>query len=202
MLLLPVEALPEGEKWPYEPKHDGYWAVAFKSNGRVHLRSRNDNDFTTKYPAITAALAGLPDETVVDGELIAFDQSGRPSFNALQNHASSTPVVHYLFDVLILAGQNVMGEPLSARRKLLQRRTKRLDSVYEPGLRSGAWLKMPINRGQEFVIGGYTPSPKNFDALSFGYYDGDRLLYVSQDQERLHASLAGTGLQADDEPGD
>jgi ATP-dependent DNA ligase len=57
---------------------------------------------------------------------------------------------------------------------------KHRDSVYEPGLRSGAWLKMRINQGQEFVIAGYTPSPKNFDALVIGYYDGARLLYVAR----------------------
>src|SRR5580765_7374282 len=49
---------------------------------------------------------------------------------------------------------------------------KRRDSKYEPGLRSGAWQKMRINHGQKFVIAGYTPSPKNFDALVIGYYDG------------------------------
>jgi bifunctional non-homologous end joining protein LigD len=57
---------------------------------------------------------------------------------------------------------------------------KRLDSRYEPGQRSGAWQKMPVNRSQEFVIGGYTPSARNFDALIFGYYDGDRLLYAGR----------------------
>jgi hypothetical protein len=57
---------------------------------------------------------------------------------------------------------------------------KRRDSKYEPGLRSGAWQKMRVNAGQELVIGGYTPSPKNFDALVIGYYDGDRLIYVAR----------------------
>src|SRR6202043_3781781 len=57
---------------------------------------------------------------------------------------------------------------------------KRRDSSYEPGLRSGAWQKMRVNRGQEFVIAGYTPSPKNFDALVIGYYDGDKLLYAAR----------------------
>jgi bifunctional non-homologous end joining protein LigD len=57
---------------------------------------------------------------------------------------------------------------------------KRKDSQYESGLRSGAWLKMRVNAGQEFVIGGYTPGPKNFDALIFGYYDGARLIYVAR----------------------
>jgi bifunctional non-homologous end joining protein LigD len=54
---------------------------------------------------------------------------------------------------------------------------KRRDSRYEPGLRSGAWMKMRINQGQEFVIGGYTLGTKTFDALIIGYYEGDRLIY-------------------------
>ena len=57
---------------------------------------------------------------------------------------------------------------------------KRNDSKYEPGLRSGAWQKMRINWGQEFVIAGYTPSPKNFDALVIGYYDGSKLMYAAR----------------------
>ncbi len=57
---------------------------------------------------------------------------------------------------------------------------KRKDSQYESGLRSGAWLKMRVNRGQEFVIGGYTPGPKNCDALIFGYYDGAKLIYLAR----------------------
>ena len=55
---------------------------------------------------------------------------------------------------------------------------KRKDSRYEPGLRSGAWRKMRVNKGQEFVIGGYTIG-NPFDALVFGYYEGKRLVYVS-----------------------
>jgi ATP-dependent DNA ligase len=54
---------------------------------------------------------------------------------------------------------------------------KRRDSHYEPGLRSGAWQKMCVKQGQEFVIGGYTVGGKTFDALVFGYYEGDRLIY-------------------------
>ena len=57
---------------------------------------------------------------------------------------------------------------------------KRRDSRYEPGQRSGAWQKMRVNQGQEFVIAGYTVAAKNFDALVFGYYDGAKLMYAGQ----------------------
>jgi ATP-dependent DNA ligase len=57
---------------------------------------------------------------------------------------------------------------------------KRRDSRHEPGLRSGAWQKMLVNQGQEFVIGGYTVGSKRFDALVFGYYEGDKLIYAAR----------------------
>ena len=56
---------------------------------------------------------------------------------------------------------------------------KRRDSRYEPGQRSGAWQKMRVNQGQEFMIAGYTPSARSFDALIFGCYEGDQLTYVA-----------------------
>jgi len=57
---------------------------------------------------------------------------------------------------------------------------KRKDSLYQPGKRSGAWIKYRVNRGQEFVIGGYFPGPHGFDSLIVGYYDGDDLMYVAR----------------------
>jgi bifunctional non-homologous end joining protein LigD len=216
VLLLRTDSLPQGANWQYEIKLDGYRAIAFKSGGRVLLRSRNDKDFTSRYPAIAIALRAMPDETVVDGEIVALDPSGRPSFNALQNYGSgATRIFYYVFDVLILAGQDIMLEPLSRRREMLQTSVlslldepiresptldvslphlirsvkaqglegivaKRLDSRYEPGLRSGIWQKMRVNQGQEFVIGGYTPSPRNFDALVIGYYEGKKLIYTAR----------------------
>ena len=225
MLLLRTDSLPAGEQWLYELKLDGYRAIAWKRNGPpsrdarrptsdVCLRSRNDNDFSGRYPEVVKALAKLPDNTVIDGEIVAFDEEGRPSFNALQN-IGSAPVVYYVFDVMVLRGQNVMREPLHKRRALLEKHVlpklpepvryaapldadlptlihsvkahgfeglvaKRRTSVYEPGLRSGAWMKMRVNRGQEFVIGGYTRGTKTFDALVFGYYEGNKLVYVAR----------------------
>jgi bifunctional non-homologous end joining protein LigD len=116
--------LPEGTQGLYELKLDGYRAIAFKSGGRVHLRSRNDKDFTARYPAIASALSTLPDDTVIDGEVVALDPTGKPSFNLLQNFGQRdvTPkasLVYYVFDVLTIAGRDVMNEPLSMRLDLL-----------------------------------------------------------------------------------
>ena len=217
MRLLRADALPdEGDRWEYQLKLDGYRAVAFKTGGKVHLRSRNDHDFSLRYPGVVKGLAKLPDETVIDGEVVALDDDGRPSFTILQNQGSSkASVLYFGFDVMVLAGRDVRREPLALRRALMEKRilpklgepvryaaplqaslpvliesvkaqgleglvAKRLDSRYEAGLRSGAWQKMRVNRGQEFVIGGYTVGSKTFDALVFGYYEGDRLVYVAR----------------------
>ena len=94
MLLLRTDSLPSGDQWLYELKLDGYRAIAFKRSGVVQLRSRNDNDFSSRYPTVVKALAKLPDNTVIDGEVVAFDSGGRPSFTALQNFGSApAPVV-------------------------------------------------------------------------------------------------------------
>ena len=92
--------------------------MAIKSAGQVRLRSRNDKDFTKRYPGVAAALRGLPDETVIDGEIVALDASGKPVFSLLQN--GITDVHFYAFDVLVLSGKDVTGEPLVKRRELLE----------------------------------------------------------------------------------
>jgi bifunctional non-homologous end joining protein LigD len=131
MLLLPARTLPEGANWAYELKLDGYRALAVKTNGQVHLRSRNNKDFNARYPSIAKAAAPLPDETVIDGKVAALDESRRPSFNTLRNHGSvKVPIFYYLFDVLILASRDVMSEPFSTRRDLL--RSHILPKLSEP----------------------------------------------------------------------
>ena len=135
--------------------------------------------------------------------------------------SAAAHVVYYVFDVLVLSGQDVSREPLQKRRELLEKKVlpklpepvrysapldaelpvliesvkahgfeglvaKRRNSPYEPGLRSGAWMKMRVNRGQEFVIGGYTRGTRTFDALIFGYYEGNRLIYVARTRNGSH----------------
>ena len=86
MLLLRTDALPnDRERWQYELKVDGYRAIAFKTGGKLHLRSRNNNDFGRRYTGVLKGLAKLPDETVIDGEIVAFDETGRRSFDALRD---------------------------------------------------------------------------------------------------------------------
>src|SRR5271169_4729228 len=122
MLLLRTEKLPEGPPWVHELKLDGYRALAIKTGGKVHLRSRNDNDFNIRYPGVVKALATMPDDTVIDGEVVALDADGRPSFNTLQNYGSSGVQLHFfIFDVLVLKGKDVMGEPLVKRRELIEK---------------------------------------------------------------------------------
>jgi ATP-dependent DNA ligase len=129
--------------------------------------------------------------------VVALDPGGKPSFNLLQNYGSAgSPLHFFIFDLLVLKGKDVMAEPIryspvldaslgdliqSVKSQRLEGLVaKRHDSKYEPGERSGAWQKMRINQGQELVIAGYTPSPKNFDALVIGYYEDDKLMYAAR----------------------
>jgi bifunctional non-homologous end joining protein LigD len=121
MLLLKTPTLPEDAQWIYELKLGGFRAIAFRTDGKVHLRSRNDKDFSQRYPAVVRALVRAlqqrPDETVIDGEIVALDESGKPSFNVLQNYGSSpAPVFYYVFDVMAVCGIDVIFEPLVKRR--------------------------------------------------------------------------------------
>jgi bifunctional non-homologous end joining protein LigD len=78
MLLLRKETLPVSESWLYELKLDGFRAIAYQTGGTVHLRSLNDKDFNTKYSAIAKALAPMPDETVIGGEIVVLDRVDGP----------------------------------------------------------------------------------------------------------------------------
>jgi DNA ligase D-like protein (predicted ligase) len=142
MLLLQKRTLPEGPVWRYELKHDGYRAIAFRSDGKLFLRSRNNRDFADRFREILAGLAKLPKETVIDGEVVALDESGRPSFNALQDSASGArELVYYVYDLMVLAGKDVTAEPFERRRELLEKKT--LPKLKEP-VRYSSTLKASL----------------------------------------------------------
>ena len=210
----PVSTLPDSSKWVYEIKLDGYRAIAVKADYRVRLFSRRQKSFNQQYSYLVEALADLPNGTVIDGEIVALDDSARPQFNLLQNYRSEAHRIRYfVFDLLCYENRDTTSVPLVERRTLLRKLkfqspkiqlldyletsaanmvaaakqqglegviAKRKDSLYQPGRRTGAWVKYRINRGQEFVIGGYFPGPHGFDSIIVGYYEGKNLMYVAR----------------------
>lgn len=121
MECLPVNELPESHDWVYELKLDGFRGQAIRDKNGVHLLSRNGKDFSKKFPQVFAALAeALPLGTAVDGELVAFDESGQPSFSAIQNADADTNVMFFAFDVLVNHWRDVKNLALDERLSLLQ----------------------------------------------------------------------------------
>lgn len=125
---LAATRVPVGPLWTYELKLDGFRAEAIKQDRRVTLYSRRKKELG--FPDVAAALKGLPDGTVIDGELVALDLEGRPSFNLLQNYRSaSAHIVYFAFDILAHEGRDLTHLPLSDRRSLLRRTVQPNESV-------------------------------------------------------------------------
>lgn len=216
----------------YEVKFDGYRALLIKNSERVQLRSRNNKDLTHVYPSIEVAGHRVKAQSaMIDGEVVAVDAHGRPSFQALQ-HRGAHPrhaIVFYAFDLLYLNGEDQQARPLRERRKLLvevvrdsglllsdpldgtaSRVTeavrslglegviaKKWSSPYRSGQRNGTWVKLKLDKQQEFVIGGYRPGPNGVDALLVGYHEGRQLRFAGKVRagltphlrRELHAAL-------------
>jgi bifunctional non-homologous end joining protein LigD len=122
MLATLADALPAGDDWTYEIKWDGYRALGYVRNGEAKLLSRRDNDLTQRFLPIAKALekATRSPTCVVDGEVCALDDHGRPSFSAMQQGKASTPLIYAVFDVLEIDGAPVVDLPLEERRERLQ----------------------------------------------------------------------------------
>jgi bifunctional non-homologous end joining protein LigD len=118
-----VDTLPAGGDWLYEAKFDGYRAMVIKDGASVRILSRKGNDLTGDYPHVQSAVSALPaSRAVIDGEIVAFDQEGRPSFQQLQHRtARGTAIRFFAFDLLHLNGSDLSDVPLEDRRKKLER---------------------------------------------------------------------------------
>jgi bifunctional non-homologous end joining protein LigD len=239
-MLARLSKMPKNEDhYGFEIKWDGVRALAYLARGTITLESRTGRDITFQFPE-AAGLSGPLGrrQVVLDGELVAFDEAGRPSFQQLQGriHLGSEalvrermrtiPVTYMLFDVLHLSGRSTRELPYEERRAVLEGLdldgpswqtpgyhagegsallavsrekglegviAKRLGSVYEPGSRGGAWLKVKNVRSQEVVIGGWLPGKRRrsgtIGALLVGYYEDGDLRF---------AGKVGTGFGEED----
>src|SRR4051794_9991817 len=124
---------PDEDAWGYEVKWDGIRAVMFVDHGSMTLQGRNFSDFTPRYPELRQFARGLgASRNVLDGEVVALDEEGRPSFERLQSrmHLASDsavrrrmrdiPVTYVIFDLLYLDGHSTVGLPYEERRRLLR----------------------------------------------------------------------------------
>ena len=139
MMAVPFDEAFDDPAWGFEPKWDGVRAIAEVAGGGVRMWSRNGNEISIAYPEIEELTRTLPDGTIVDGEIVAF-QDGRPSFERLQHRmhvrdqrriaklAVENPVVYMVFDLLSDAGEDLTGLPLIERRA-------RLEALITPGER-------------------------------------------------------------------
>jgi bifunctional non-homologous end joining protein LigD len=158
------------EGWIYEIKWDGYRAIAEVSNKQVSLYSRNGNTFNASYPAVVDALNALEINAVLDGEIVALNESGEPSFQLLQHYDRSAPgpLIYYVFDVLEINGTNTTDLSLLERKKLLKNLLPLSDTViYSDHVEhhGEAFFEVAKARGLEGIIA------KKADSL---YYPGQR----------------------------
>jgi ATP-dependent DNA ligase len=194
-----VAALPAGEKWTFEIKVDGYRSVAVKRGREVAVNAlvSLDGDFVLDGELVALDPQGKPFFQLLQGNIsqslpIYFYVFGLLKRNGeLRVNLPLSRRRELLGDLLAAPKdplrlspllQAPSGEVLEAVRKLGLEGIvgKRIDSVYEPGERSGAWLKIRVNLEQEFVIGGYIPGARGFDALLVGVYEKKELIFVAK----------------------
>lgn len=251
MLAKPGVLPDEQDNCSFEIKWDGIRAVFYLEQNKYKLLSRNLKDITGQYPeflALAEAAGRSCTDLILDGEIVAFNSSGLPSFSRLQHRMGLTqdktilemmtkvPAHYMIFDILLLNGNLLLPKTYSERRSILEglqldgahwqtpdyktgdgreilaasRKlglegiiAKRLDSCYQPGKRTGAWLKIKNQRRQELLIGGWVPGQGaragTIGALLLGYYDVLPQAAAARGvpQQLLYAGKAGTGFTTD-----
>lgn len=113
----------DDEGWIYEIKWDGYRAIAEVSDDDIRLYSRNGNSFNASYPLIVKALEKIKTPAILDGEVVAVDESGKSRFQLLQHYLSDSnyPLQYRVFDILSLNGEDLYELPLISRKELLKK---------------------------------------------------------------------------------
>lgn len=180
MLATAADAPPHGPQWVHEVKWDGMRVLVDVRGGRVTVTSRTERDVTAAFPELDA-LADTYDDLLLDGEVVALD-GGLPSFHALTERmhvgerrraerlARSRPVTLMVFDLLRLFGQDLTGQPWSARRALLEKleldgRSWQVPEVHDDG---DVLLRVTGEQGLEGVVSkrrsaAYTPGRRSAD---------------------------------------
>jgi DNA ligase D-like protein (predicted ligase) len=121
MLAKSVDELPSGKHWIYELKLDGYRALVMKKRRAVTIFSRRGNNLNSMFATIVGAFSFLPDDIIIDGEVVVLDEEGKPSFSALQHSQFTPESLHfYVFDLVAYEGRDLRKLPLADRRRLLE----------------------------------------------------------------------------------
>jgi len=126
MLMHKADRLVSSPDWTYEPKWDGFRVIATVRDGSVRLLSRNGHSFTRLFGPVSDALRGFPTSLVLDGEVVAISDDGRPDFEALQERLRPRDgklpgyVCYMVFDCVYVNGHALFGRPLDERRHILQ----------------------------------------------------------------------------------
>jgi bifunctional non-homologous end joining protein LigD len=169
--------MPRSDGWEYEIKWDGYRIVARVAGGEAELRTRKDQNYTERFSNVAKELvkALRTPDCVVDGEVCALDEEGRPSFSAMQQAKAGTPIVYYVFDLLEVDGEPVIDLSLSDRRARLRKlldgrnRTVQFSESFEDGR---GLLRAAKDRRLEGIMGKrldsrYLPGKRSRDWLKF-----------------------------------
>jgi len=129
------------EGFVYEPKLDGIRVIAYIRKGKAILKSRRGLDITHKYPRLVKSLERYKAELILDGEVVALDTKGRPSFQLLQqrsglsdgrqvhNAETNVPIIYYVFDILYWGKSDLTSLPLKKRRQILEKTIKASNNI-------------------------------------------------------------------------
>jgi bifunctional non-homologous end joining protein LigD len=122
MLPTPVKLPFSDPQWLFEPKWDGYRALCFLKDGKVRFISRNRRNLTQRFPELQEIANLIKAQTaIIDGEIVALDRSGKPSFDALRYRLAPRAIAFYAFDLLYFDGADISQYPLIARKAALKR---------------------------------------------------------------------------------